>query len=210
MTEIKPRYEFRIFGPHLDWIGEKIRSLAGFDRYRESREIYIISRNTDHFNTKIRNKVLDIKKKIQVVDGLEQWEPVIKAEFPLDKDILLGSIIPALYAVDMAVGRASYTLPEFLDDLVQTSSELALAHVLKRRYGYQLDECTIEFADVYVNGAMQMTVCLESEDPEIVRRVRNQLGLEAHENVNYLEAIKRILGLKPLPGDSVYNASNEI
>ena len=36
-------------------------------------------------NTKIRDGKMDVKSYVQTVDGLEQWDPKLKAEFPISK-----------------------------------------------------------------------------------------------------------------------------
>lgn len=55
---------------------------------RLSDEIYIISRKNDINNTKIRNGKMDIKTYVQTVDGLELWNPLMKGEFPIAKEVL--------------------------------------------------------------------------------------------------------------------------
>ena len=43
------------------------------------KEIYILSRTNDINNTKIRDGKMDIKTFVQSKDGLEQWNPLMKA-----------------------------------------------------------------------------------------------------------------------------------
>ena len=78
--------------------------------------------------------------------------------------------------------------------------ELALARVFKRRFGYTINGCISEIAELLINGAAIKTMALESADIKTVLKVRQKLGLHEYENVNYLLAIKRILGMEP-PGD---------
>ena len=66
--------------------------------------------------------------------------------------------------------------------------------------------CIAEVAQVLVNGAGVSTACLEAEDPDQVLSAAVELGLTGLENVNYLTAIKRIVGLAPLPADAYYRA----
>ena len=61
------------------------------------------------------------------------------------------------------------------------------------------DTCITELATVYINGALTRTVCLESADPDLVLETRSRLHLDVYENVNYLLAIKRVIGMVPLP-----------
>lgn len=210
MSEITPRFEFRIFDPHLERIAEQIRSFAEFDRYRESREIYIISTHTDIHNTKIRNEVLDVKKLMKIEQELEQWAPLIKAEFPIDQKTISQKIIPILSADDMVADAKSYSLKAFIKDLIESNLQLQVAQVVKQRFGFQSQGCLIEAANVYINGSRTMTVCVESENPERVNQIRKRLGLEEEENVNYLRALKYTLGLHALPDGSVYNVLKDI
>ena len=43
-------------------------------------------------------------------------------------------------------------------------------------------------------------------DPELVLETRTRVHLDDHENVNYLLAIKRVIGMAPLPGGAFYRA----
>ena len=82
MERIIPRWEWRTFGASF---GEADRRFAALERghVQESDEIYLLSRDTDA-NVKIRDRLMDIKTLEQVnAEGLEQWRPVMKGEFPL-------------------------------------------------------------------------------------------------------------------------------
>ena len=57
----------------------------------------------------------------------------------------------------------------------------------------------VEINDLPVNGAAIKSVAVEAANAAAVLRVRDMVGLRPYENVNYLLAIKRILGLAPLP-----------
>ncbi len=60
---------------------------------------------------------------------------------------------------------------------------------------------------MYINGALMRTACLESTDPDLVLETRTRLHLADHENVNYLLAIKRVIGMTPLPDSAFYRAN---
>jgi len=80
--EIVPRWEWRTFG---DDFGEADTFFAGKspERDQESDETYLLSTEGDA-SVKVRGGLMDVKE-LQGVDdyGLEQWKPVLKAEFPL-------------------------------------------------------------------------------------------------------------------------------
>ena len=82
-----PRFEFRTFGHDFNNYHKKMAKLSlpvpDDLRVRISDEIYIISNNVDDTNIKVRNNKLDVKKLIHVRDNLEQWNTIIKHDFPI-------------------------------------------------------------------------------------------------------------------------------
>ena len=78
----KPRFEFRCFGQDFEQAAQRMARLSVpvpekvWERHSE--EIYIVSRTNDLNNTKIRDGKMDIKTFVQSIDGLEQWNPLMK------------------------------------------------------------------------------------------------------------------------------------
>jgi len=198
MQEIIPRYEFRAFAQNFGMAEEKIRKLSKLDKFRESSEIYILSPDNNENNVKIRYHTLDIKVLIKEEKGLQQWCPRMKSDFPMRMDIIRDEVFTALGTAVPEFNRSEYTLEQFLDDIMMPHPELVLARVFKRRFGYTINECISEIAELLINGAAIKTMALESADIETVLKVKQMLGLHENENVNYLLAIKRILGMQPL------------
>lgn len=206
MPETIPRFEFRIFEPHLEYLNEKIKVLAKFEKYRESKEIYITSAFANSLNIKIRDNILDIKKLINTTNGLEQWYPEVKESFPLSRELMMEKLIPALSLNELAIVDDTCSLPDFLVEYIKPSNSTFAVNVVKQRFGYLLEGSIVEYAKVYINGAAIQTVCIESEIENIVKEFRDQLGLSRNENVNYQMTIKRVIGLEQLSPDSWYNA----
>ena len=50
--------------------------------------------------------------------------------------------------------------------------------------------------DIYINGAKIQTANLESVDVEAILEGMKMVGLEGYENINYLMAIKRVIGME--------------
>jgi hypothetical protein len=198
MQEIIPRYEFRAFAQNFGLAEEKIRKLSKLDKFRESSEIYILSPDNNENNVKIRYHTLDIKVLIKEEKCLQQWCPRMKADFPMRMDIIRDELFTALGTAVPEFNRSEYTLEQFLDDIMMPHPDLVLARVFKRRFGYTINECISEITELLINGAAIKTMALESADIEAVLKVKQMLGLHEYENVNYLLAIKRILGMQPL------------
>jgi hypothetical protein len=90
-------------------------------------------------------------------------------------------------------------LAQFLQDTTQSHPALSIARVFKRRFGYTIDGCISEIAELTINGAAIKTIAVESLDVQTVLQAREMLGLQEYANVSYLLAIKRIIGMAPLP-----------
>jgi hypothetical protein len=206
MPETGARYEFRIFAHDLGIVEETLRSRARVARYREGAEVYIMSAANDENNTKVRGGLMDIKVLAHRERGLEQWSPRMKAEFPLSRDRIRDELFPAFGAAVPELERDSYSFQQTLDEIIGPHPELAAVNVYKQRFGFDVGGCIAELANVYINGAAMRTACLESTDSDLVLETRNQLHLDRYPNVNYLLAIKRVIGMAPLPEGVFYRA----
>jgi hypothetical protein len=197
VAEIQPRYEFRVWAKSLDEPRKRLEAVAG-GKPQESTETYILSAATSTTNVKIRAALMDIKELVREQDGLEQWNPTLKEEFPLAAAIVSGKVLPGLRVEPAKLARASYTFDEFLREVVATHPKLKAVSLTKFRTQYKIDGCTAEFTEVRINDTQAQTVqtvAVESEDPVAVRAVVAKLGLATTPNVNYIRELKRLAGM---------------
>ena len=200
----KPRFEFRSFGRSFEKQAARMARLSvpvpEKVWERRSLETYIVSRTNDVNNTKIRDGKMDIKTFIQSIDGFEQWNPLMKGEFPISSEVLKKDVFPA-FKVDALpeLTKSTYTLDEFLT-IIKNHPDLQAVTVEKIRYGYMVNGTICETGDVYINGAKVVTINSESTELDDLKKTVHDTGLEGIENINYLQAIKRIIGMidKPL------------
>jgi hypothetical protein len=196
MTEIKPRFEFRTFARELGNVERRFRELAPVEGIRESAETYIMSKGNNENNTKIRDALMDIKVFVREDRGLEQWNPRMKGAFPMEAAVLRDDVFPA-FGVDLPeLEREVYTLEQYLAEVIEPHPGLQAVSVFKRRFGFTINDCIAELGDVYVNGARIRTANLESVDVEAIVEGMKMVGLEGYENINYLMAIKRVIGME--------------
>ena len=94
--------------------------------------------------------------------------------------------------------REIYDSNQFLEEVVLTHQELVVATVSKRRFAFTVNGCMTELDEVWINGAGLHSIAVESTDPAVVSETRHVIGLDELENVNYLRAIKRVIGMAPL------------
>ena len=200
----KPRFEFRSFGRCFCEAEKRMARLSipvpEKVWERRSTETYIVSRTNDVNITKIRDAKMDIKTYVQTVDGLEQWNPLMKGEFPISAQVLNEEVFPAFKVANLPqLTKDTYTLEEFLG-MIDAHPDLQAVTVEKVRYGYMLNDTICEAGEVYINGAMVKTINSESTEVEDIKKTIKEVGLEGVENINYLQAIKRVIGMinKPL------------
>ncbi len=196
--ETKPRFEFRTFGQDFSTQAERMArlSLPVPEKLweRHSDEIYIMSRTNDVNNTKIRDGKMDIKTYAQTVDGLEQWNPLMKAEFPIPRETLENDVFPA-FQVDLPVfEKDSYSYEEFME-MVDSHEDLQAVKVHKQRCAYTVNDTLCEVGNILFNGAKVTTINSESTEIDDIKKTITDLGLENIENINYLQAIKRVIGM---------------
>ena len=202
----KPRFEFRSFGQNFDQAHHRMARLSmpvpEKVWERNSDEIYILSRTNDINNTKIRDGKMDIKTYVTSVDGLEQWNPLMKGEFPLSVKVLAEEVFTAFRVEMPALDKAEYTYDEFMK-LIEIHPDLQAVRVHKQRFGYMVNDTICEYGIVSVNGARIVTINSESTEVADIKKTISDIGLQGVENINYLQAIKRIIGMinKPLANE---------
>lgn len=197
-----PRYEFRSFGQNFEMAHYRMSRLSQPVPEelwkRMSDEIYIISTTNNINNIKIREGQLEVKTLIRTVEGLEQWDPLMDGRFPVSSDIFL----PIFQALNVKVPmseKSKYTIDEFLQ-IIRNNPYLQAIRVKKERQEYLVNDTICEYAQVWINGAGVKTISVESNNIEDIKRTISQIGLTGIENINYLEAMKRVTGIidKPL------------
>ncbi len=199
MGEIKPRFEFRTFAQNLGIVERNMRELSPVEKIRESSEIYILSAANNENNTKVRDKLMDIKVFVQEKQGLEQWNPRMKGEFPMKTEMIKNDVFPAFGVALPEFKREEYTLEQYIDEIIKPHPDLAAVHVFKRRFAFTINGCIAEIGDVYINGAKIVTANLESVDIEAILEGMKLVGLDQFANINYLQAIKRVIGMEGAP-----------
>jgi len=194
----KPRFEFRSFGQSFEDAHKLMARLSMPVPQkvweRSSDEIYIVSRTNNINNTKIRDGKMDIKTYVQTVDGLEQWNPLMKGEFPIKKEVLENEVFPAFKVEMPALSKTEYTIVEFLT-MISDNPNLQAVRVHKHRFGYMVNDTICEVANVLINGAKVVSINSESTEVEDIKKTLSDVGLEGVENINYLQAIKRVIGM---------------
>jgi hypothetical protein len=192
--KIVPRWEWRCFAPSLATIAQAV-AIPSDAASQESDEIYLLGpRGTE--NAKIRDGALDIKRLRQIdADGLELWEPVFKARFPLSRSDLAAA--SAVWPLPLETQpRETYMIEQFFEEVISLRADSHIVRVHKSRRAFTFAGCIAELVRLVVESRTLESFSLEHEDPTRVLAALRTLGLDSHANTNYSLGLKRALGLE--------------
>jgi len=193
MTVIIPRWEWRTFGEEFPDYARTLKNY-GEPGVKKTEEVYILSKASDE-NIKIREDLVDVKSLKNInTDQLEQWDPIFKEGFPISSDKLI-SLFRVFNVSTPEFKRSEYSYQQFLDELIAPNPKLEVVNVKKVRYIYKINDCAVELAETEFNGKPWQTACVEHIDPAVVMTTVKELGLAGHENINYIKAMKKSVGL---------------
>ena len=147
----------------------------------ESEELYLLTPDGD--NVKVRDGLMDIKVLRETdTSGLQRWEPILKAPFPLDRrGRAHGLPEPPPAAPDLP--PEGLTLEAVLTAAgVGTPGGPRLLRVHKQRARYTVAGCQAERTVFEVDGRRATSIAVESTDPAAVVAAVDALGLSAYVN----------------------------
>lgn len=189
-----PRWEWRTFGAGF---GKAEAVLAGLEPTgaQDSDELYFLSEAAA--NVKVRDGLMDIKALLRVdAHGLEQWTPIMKQAFPLPPAEIV-KVLEALQAPVPARMPEPCTLEAFIAAFTGPGGGVRPVQVHKRRLRYQVGDCAGELTELDAGGRSSRTLALEAEDPALVLRARERLGLSDFRNISYPRGLAALIDGSP-------------
>lgn len=187
------RWEWRTYGIDEEEAEHKIQTYPLKDLLN-TQETGILARLWDA-NIKIHFNMLDVKTLQNVSDnGLQQWLPTRKMNFPLTSETISDFLEQCNVPVPI-FGRHSYTSDQFLKEIIIPNEMMRSVIVRKRRQLYRIDDVAVEIANIEFNGVRLRTIGIEHEDPGKVWALLNQLNLQNLLNISQVSAVKRCLGM---------------
>ena len=190
MGEIVPRWEWRTFArsvPSADAVFETMVPAV-----EESEELYLLAPGAD--NVKVRDGLMDVKVLRETdTSGLQRWEPILKAPFPLDHEAAL-TVFQSLRRPLPDLPPEGLTLEAVLTAAgVGTPGGPRLLRVRKRRARYVVGECQAERAAFEVDGRRATSIAVESTDPAAVVTAVDALGLSAYSNMDVRTGLRLLV-----------------
>ena len=132
---------------------------------------------------KVRDGLMDMKL-LEAVDGdgLEQWRPALKAEFPLAAAGVRGGVRRARHPAPRSRPRGVHGRPA-LGELIDPDPALRAVEVHKHRERFTVGGAMAELSEVRVAEGARRTIAIESEDASLVVAAVRELGLPLRPNV---------------------------
>jgi exopolyphosphatase/guanosine-5'-triphosphate,3'-diphosphate pyrophosphatase len=188
-TVVVPRWEWRTFGRDFGQAENTIEAMEP-SGVAESDELYVLS--PDGENVKVRDGLLDIKA-LREVDraGLQRWEPVLKAEFPLSPADI-DAAFEALRQPAPPLERDTYTLEQFVGELIEPSPVLRAVQVHKLRTRYTIQGCSGELSELTTGGRTTRTIAIEDEDRAAVLAAVRAVGLQDRVNTSVPDGLRSL------------------
>jgi exopolyphosphatase/guanosine-5'-triphosphate,3'-diphosphate pyrophosphatase len=188
---IVPRWEWRTFGDDFG-AADRWFAAATPERVQESDETYLLSLESDA-SVKVRDGLMDVKRlEATDGDGLEQWKPVMKGEFPLAADGV-RDVFEALVVPPPSLGPDEYTLEQLVGGLVEPNPALRAVDVHKRRERFTVGGAMAERSEIGTAEGVRRTIAVESEDPALVVAAVRELGLPLQPNVCMARGLKTLV-----------------
>ena len=193
MGEIVPRWEWRTFASSVATADAVFATLE--PAVEESEELYLLTSSGD--NVKVRGGLMDIKV-LRETDGsgLQRWEPILKAAFPLDEE--------AARTVFQSLRRPLPDRSEGLDlEALLTAVGVGapggprLLRVHKQRARYTVAGCQAERTVLDVGGRRTASTAAESTDPSAVVAAVDALGLSAFVNHDVPTGLRMLVDAVP-------------
>jgi exopolyphosphatase / guanosine-5'-triphosphate,3'-diphosphate pyrophosphatase len=195
MTEVVPRWEWRTFAnavPRADVLFDAMTPIS----VEETHELYLLAPGGD--NVKVRGGLMDVKV-LRETDaaGLQRWEPILKASFPLGaeavKTVLQGLLRPG--AVVPPDGLDFDGLMEAAEAGAGDAPRAVRVH--KRRARYTVAGCLAERTVVEAGGQRSISIAAESIRPADVLAAIDAMGLRDYCNLDVPAGLRLLVDRVP-------------
>jgi hypothetical protein len=189
-----PRWQWRTFAADQPWLAQRFPEMSNGSESR-SDETHLVCLQSSH-HALLRGETLELRWRKEVsTEGFELWDTVLHGELPFRADDLTR-LWSAWGLSDSMPNREFRTIASFLNEAIAPNASVIPVMLTRwsREARLQGVDCSIEAIDIGGAAAVR-SLSIEHEDPALIEQVLIQLGLNARDNVNFLQGLKRILGL---------------
>lgn len=176
------RWEYRIWPSETAAPLDAVRQKGKMQQSEYRTDTYVLSKSED-LSPKLRgNRLFEVKRKCETVEGFERWGVALRKEFPLTADDL------NIYPKELH-GASGCADPESLETAA-VKNGLLVASIRKHRSLFDIDTVQAGITEVLGGGLPMLSIALEGEDFERTKAVALDLGLTAFPNQDYSAALR--------------------
>lgn len=189
-----PRWEWRTFGDDLTRLARRLDA-PELGRGRWADEVHLVCLQSSH-HAWIQRGTLEMRWRKEVgFGGFELWDPIIRTALPFDPDAV-ARMFAAWGLGWNGGGHALADVNAFLDAVERSSPAVCAVRLARRRERTAIDgvECSLETLTTGPESWWQ-SLAIEHEDPNVVTHALGRLGLEAGDNVNFIQGLKQAFHL---------------
>ena len=180
------RFEYRVFHQDLNVLKEYLLNHYESKGEKKSQEAYLLDKDVDGLNIKIRNHQLDVKRLKSLESGFEQWEPFYKKRFPIHAKHINGFFKKQLVQPDTSISEAA------LNNIIKTDAHMKYVHLYKKRFLFELEDVQAEFVKLQIANKTFHTVALESSNLQELQKAVHDIGIDTFLNTSYYSFLKSV------------------
>jgi len=189
-----PQWQWRTFGDDLAWLSRRLDA-PDLGRGRWTDEVHLVCLQSSHHAWLLRD-TLELRWRKEVgPDGFELWDPILRATLPFEPASV--SRLFSAWGLSREAPACSFAdTRSFIESLEQSTPDVRVVRLARRRERTMVDgiDCSFETITTGPDTRWQ-SFAVEHEDPTVVAHALRTLGLEARDNINFIQGLKRALGL---------------
>ena len=183
-------YEYRVWDSSVTLTQAELESSFGQGRQETRTDVYLPPKQ--NYLPKFRGQSrLELKERLDKVDGIDIWRRSVSAAFPISK--------PDLEHFQPCVPNLTLSLETFREAdaaLDYFRERLDLLPIKKSRTLYEIAirgkiAAEVELTAVTVNGKSYQTLAIECSDHQSALNLASTLDLRRSENISYADWIRK-------------------
>jgi len=189
-----PRWQWRTCAADLSSLSRRLDA-PELGRGRWTDEVHLVCVHSSHHAWLLRD-TLELRWRKEVgPDGFELWDPILCATLPFGPADV-SRLFAAWGLAGPESGQAYHAVGAFLDAVGAAAPTVHPVHIAHRYENTLVDgiACSFETITTGTEGRWQSFV-IEHEDPSVIAHVLGQLGLDARDNISFIQGLKQALGL---------------
>ncbi|CAM3845285.1 hypothetical protein [Litorimonas haliclonae] len=186
-------YEYRVWDSSVTLTQDELEASFGQGRHETRTDVYLppLRDCLPKFRGQSR---LELKERLDKVDGIEIWKRSVSSGFPIS-DLDLKHFQPCVPQLTLS----TETFREAENALGYFRERLELLPIKKSRTLYGIDirgkiAAEIELTAVSINGKNYQTLAIECSDHQSALNLASELDLRREENISYADWIKKLSG----------------